>query len=282
MNAKKISIYTCIDDYGLGPIHNKIIREISRRGATSGVSTFVGMVDFEAEARALSNVSKETSCEIGLHLDFTQFFPLIKKPIFLTSDSRCAILVVASLLGLLNQDSVKKSIETQINKFKLYFNKSPDFVDAHYHLHQIPPISDILVEVLKREKFNGWIRSTNFRNNYESPLDILEGIKKRYLNHIGDRARKKFLENFRTNCLFDGYTNLKSTNNYIENFKKLLRGITSPTLIMLHPGSSSDVIQIDSHSPEVRDLEAEWLMGDFEKDCKDLNLKIVKDSRLLL
>ena len=78
MNTKKISIYTCIDDYGLGPIHNEIIREISRRGATSGVSTFVGMMDFQAEAKALSDISKETNCEIGLHLDFTQFFPLIR------------------------------------------------------------------------------------------------------------------------------------------------------------------------------------------------------------
>ena len=281
MNKKKIPIYTCIDDYGLGLSHNKIIREISRNGLVSGVSTFVGMANFGPEANALINVSKETSFEMGLHLDFTEFFPLIRRPIYLSSDFCCSIVIIFSLMRLLNEHSIIESIEKQLKKFKLYFNKAPDFIDGHYHLHQIPTISKILIEILKKEKFNGWIRSTKFQDNYESSLPMLETMKKRYLNHIGRKARKKFIDNFRTNHLFDGYTNLKSTNNYIEDFKKLLRSIGSPTLIMLHSGSSSDVVQIDGHSPQVRDLETEWLLGDFKKDCEDFNLEVVKDSKLL-
>ena len=57
MSKNDRSIYTCIDDYGLGLVHNEIIRKIVETGVISGVTTFVGMKNFQNEATALKALS---------------------------------------------------------------------------------------------------------------------------------------------------------------------------------------------------------------------------------
>ncbi len=78
MNNNSRSIYTCIDDYGLGHTHNKVIREVVETGVISGVTTFVGMKNFKDEASSLLFLSNKTNFQIGLHIDFIEFCPCIK------------------------------------------------------------------------------------------------------------------------------------------------------------------------------------------------------------
>ena len=67
----------------------------------------------------------------------------------------------------------KKQIDDYQNNgaiiIKDIFKRPPDFIDGHYHLHQISSVRKILIDVLQKEKFNGWLRTTNMgylKNNF--------------------------------------------------------------------------------------------------------------------
>ena len=106
MNKKHIPIYTCIDDYGLGINHNEVIRKIAEKGIIPGVSTFVGMKNFQPEAEKLDIISKKSDFQIGLHIDFIQFFHVTKRPNFISSDMFCAYLIFLATTGLLKKKNV--------------------------------------------------------------------------------------------------------------------------------------------------------------------------------
>ena len=271
-----IYLFTCIDDYGLGKLHNKAIRNIIRTGLISGVTTFVGKNDSSSEAAKLLPVANNANCQIGLHLDFLEFFPFIDKPSFISSDKFCALFILFNLLGLTNKNEISESIKKQIKIFKDIFKRPPDFIDGHYHLHQISSVRKILIDVLQKEKFNGWLRTTNMgylKNNF----NIIDSFKIAYLKKIGNESSLAFLNHFKTNSGFGGYCELGSSNNYASKLRNELSSISSSSLFMLHPGSSEDVYQIDSHSPRARDIETDWLLNNFEKDCKESDIQITKD-----
>ena len=276
MSKNDRSIYTCIDDYGLGLVHNEIIRKIVETGVISGVTTFVGMKNFQNEATALKALLNKTNFQIGLHLDFIEFFPFMKESRYLSSDTFCTIFLIFQSLGLLNKKSITESIVKQLDIFQKSFGQLPDFIDGHYHLHQTKVPCDILIHILEEKEFAGWVRSTSMHSELNN-LSIVNKIKKRYLSLIGMKAQEKILKNFRTNLSFVGYTDLKSNNEYVIQLNNQLEFVTGPTLFMLHPGSSKDDSQINSHDSRARDLETEWILNELQNKCKELNLNIIKD-----
>ena len=280
MKERENLIYTCIDDYGLGFNHNETIRKIVKTGLISGVTTFVGMKNFHKEASALLEISNITNFQIGLHLDFTNFFPFIQKPSLLNSDSFSALFIAFNELNILKSTSIRDTIFYQLEIFSKSFGRPPDFIDGHYHLHQTSLPIKSLLSILEEKNFQGWVRTTcmdSYLNHLSSNISLLNKIKIRYLNSLGRKAKKAISNKFRTNDNFIGYTDLNSNNAYLKQLSQQLELIKSPTLFMLHPGSSEDEVQIDTHDTKTRDLETEWLLGDFEKKCSILNLNIIKD-----
>lgn len=82
------------------------------------------------------------------------------------------MLIVRAWSASLNRELITQCIEEQWDLFVSVLGKQPDFIDGHQHIHQFPFIRDILLQLLKKKKFTGWIR--NLQQSINPLLTVLK------------------------------------------------------------------------------------------------------------
>ena len=104
------------------------------------------------EAAASITADIRNNADVGLHLDFTQYPQAMRASL--------PRLIVRSSLRSLSPQAIRAAIETQCNRFEDALGTAPDYVDGHQHVHQLPQIRDVLIEVLsKRYPYHlPWLR----------------------------------------------------------------------------------------------------------------------------
>jgi len=171
------------DDYAYSASIDEAIIKLIKNDRLSATSCMVLSPRWK-EAGALITPAIRKKASIGLHLDFTQFgnaYPHVK-------------LILLSLMRRLPKESIKISINKQLDAFEEVIGSSPDYVDGHQHIHQLPQIRDVLIEVLLERYQNNlpWLRIA------KPPVsDVLKGL---IIRLLGANALEKKALAFNFKC----------------------------------------------------------------------------------
>src|SRR5450830_178369 len=134
------------------------------------------------EAAKLITPEIRKLADIGLHLDFTQFAQIARKPL--------GILIIRSLLRSLSRKAIAANIHQQLDQFEQVLGTAPDYIDGHQHVHQLPQIRDVLLEIIVKRYGTKlpWIRIA------APPLQF--GFKGQVIRLLGSDALKGKTEVF--------------------------------------------------------------------------------------
>ncbi|HEU4707683.1 MAG TPA: ChbG/HpnK family deacetylase [Methylophilaceae bacterium] len=167
------------DDYALNEEVDAAILDLIRHGLLTAASCLVLSPRWPEAAKQLK-ADILARADIGLHLDFTEFGQPVRHSL--------PMLIARAKARLLSQNAVNQSIEVQLDRFEKALGRTPDYVDGHQHVHQLPQIRDALVNILhRRYGDNGpWIRLADPAGN-----TLKEKIIRRLgARKLGIRARQ--------------------------------------------------------------------------------------------
>lgn len=236
------------DDYGLSPEVDAAILELVETGRLSGFGCLTQMPRWPDAARAMP--AQLDSVDIGLHLNLTQPFghawyrPLPR-------------LIVSAYLGGLSRAEIVRSFSEQLDRFTDALGRAPDYLDGHQHVHQLPLVRDVLLDVLEARGLRPWMRVT-------APLIAPPADLKAWLiGHLGAAQ-------LRTDCgrlglpvnpAFGGVYGFNTDEaGYRTLFEAWLAKAPDGALLMCHPGVASARTALDPIAL-ARSVERAVLLG---------------------
>lgn len=253
---KKITL--CADDFAYNSSVSEgilILLEKKRLSAVSCMSLSELWPEYAMDLKKYSD-----HIDIGLHFDLTHFAKIQKKKYSVKK------LLLLSFLQNLSQNEIEKILHQQIELFIKYFNKKPDFIDGHEHIHVFSAIRKAFLKVYETyfPEHQSYIRVPLAKKNLS--------LKSKIIAYAGAKQLKASLETSHIphNLSFSGVYNLKP-QNYRLLFKKFLNEIEHQGLIMCHPGLAST----DQNDPisAARFKEFQYFSGeDFLHDLKNISL----------
>ncbi len=218
------ALVVCADDFGIhASVSNAILKLINAQ-RISATSVLVFGED-SARAAALLNERRGDSLSVGLHFSMTaasgrrRFVPL---PMLLASAS----------LRLVNPEVIRDMLRRQLDRFEELFGKPPEFLDGHEHVHQLPAIREIVLDlVCERYGVTVAIRSTH--------AAVSRGAKARLLAKLGGTrlARTALDRGLTVNSDFAGAYSFERVGQYRTRATGWLGSVAEGGLIMCHPGS---------------------------------------------
>lgn len=234
------------DDLGLSDAVNQAIIQLALEKRINSTS-FMSLGNINREA---VDILTDSSVNIGLHLDFTEF-----SKAHLGKHFNLRNLIVMAWSRKLAPETIKQMISYQLDLFEEKMGCEPDFVDGHQHVHQFPIIRELLLEIMTtRYHHDFMIRSTKPQQ---------DGMKSKVIHYLGGKSLDKKCQaaQIKQNKGFSGVYNFKVNDiNLPMLWENWLRSASEGTLIMCHP-AQKDALWKDEikHS---RELEYDWLMSD--------------------
>jgi predicted glycoside hydrolase/deacetylase ChbG (UPF0249 family) len=225
----------CADDFALDRGAIEATLALIKLGRVTATSALVDAPDWKAAASELKAVSDRA--DVGLHLNLTEALGGAAPTWRLPS------LVARSMLRWLPRWRVRDLVERQLDAFTDAFDRLPDFVDGHHHVHQLPIVRDQLIESVRRRepKSLPWLRIC-------SPPPGDTDRKARFIEMLGahslsQQARQAGLPASR--CLVGVYGFDLRRDAYLGRVRQWLQAGPEGTVYMCHPStgpSASDKI----------------------------------------
>ena len=225
------NITLCADDYGYNNEVSQGILTLIEKQRLHATSVIVNGKGLDLYGSQL----KMASIQIGLHLNFTEGRPLSsswKGSVF----PNLPTLILKTYLRVLSYDMVYQEIMAQLDAFYRIFEKMPDFIDGHMHVHQFPIIREALIAIHQKENVYGWIRHTYSPTaSWFSKIDF---PKRQIINTLGGYRFYRLLQEYAipTHTSFSGIYDLKKGDQYRTYFQHFLKESTDGGVIMCHPG----------------------------------------------
>jgi len=151
MSEVKVIVHA--DDFGLTEKVNDGILQAHLHGILTSTSIMANGGAFE---QALNIVHSTPTLDVGIHLTLIEEKPLLNAeeiPTLLTQEGKfhrnAFHFVRRYLLGKINLDEVRKELDTQIQRV-LMAGISPSHLDSHQHIHMLPGILGIVVELSQK------------------------------------------------------------------------------------------------------------------------------------
>ncbi len=227
----KKHVTICADDYGQNLEISQAIIDLINLQKISATSCMVNSKNFNESAKLLIPV--KDAVDIGLHFNLTEGYACSNKSHKFGS---LASVLLKSRLGLLDKNFIKNELCAQLDVFEKTFKVLPDFIDGHQHVHHMPIIRDIVVEVYN-ERFQD---SRTYIRCLDKNLVALKAIsfKKLIIYLSGVKVFKKLLDknNIPHNTSFSGVYDFVKSTDYAKYFNLFLQDINDGGLIMCHPG----------------------------------------------
>jgi chitin disaccharide deacetylase len=155
MNAPR-RIALCVDDFGLHAGIDAAVLELAGRARLSAVSCMVGLPRWRSSGKSIQALDAD-AVDVGLHLDLTE------APLDATLRRPVGAWIAQAGLGLLPMPRLRAEIDAQLAAFVDVVGREPAHVDGHQHVHQLPGVRDLLIEILERRAGAGprpWLRNT--------------------------------------------------------------------------------------------------------------------------
>ena len=260
-------IWLCADDYGISPGVSKGIRDLVQLGRLNATSVMVLAKAFDrVEADALQALNAgERRVAIGLHVTLTGLFEPMsadyqptRHGVFLS----LAEMMVRGQLRLLDRDWLTAEVATQLRAFVARFGRTPDFVDGHQHSHLFPQVREALLDVVKKNAPQAWVRQCG---QVASLQPSVWDYKTRILNGLSRKFRElAAARGVRTNPAFAGAYDFTSATeaDFARLFPAFLRDLPPQSVVMCHPGFvDAELERLDPLTTQ-REREFAYLAGD--------------------
>lgn len=272
------TIVLCADDYGLNSAVSAAILhliELKRISATSAITTSDRWKIDAEHLTALTNLDRNT-CDVGLHLNFTEGKALTKK--YADGFPNLNSILLRSQLHYLDRQSIKDEIRAQLDRYCDAMGRYPDFIDGHQHIHQFPIFRNIISELIQQLFVDKkvWLRSTY--------PDCNQDIAKGKSIIIKWSGAKKFFHScqknhFIINKYFAGISNYTLPYPYRNYMRTWLQHCPTGSLIMCHPSMkaklASDLIA------EFRKIEYDYLSSNAYVDDMEQFQAVIKPGSQL-
>jgi len=230
MNKK---IYFHADDFGRSKVISQNIYKCIKLKIINSISVMVGFNEYYFD-----HIKKDRLINIKLHLNLTENY---------SSSSLSYNYSFFKLLFLrygfkysFHKEKIKNEIEKQIIYFKKRFNVTSIKIDSHEHIHIIPWINDIILDLKIKHKI------IELRQPIEKYyfINLKDFVNVGYLSNIIKFLIIIFLSNFhrkhKLNLIKSNFTGLLYTG--FQNFDSIKKGISlnrtnNKTLeVLIHPG----------------------------------------------
>ncbi|WP_112663132.1 ChbG/HpnK family deacetylase [Microvirga flavescens] len=257
-------VVLCADDFGLTDGVSRGILELADQGRLSATSVMANMPAWPRNAAALKAYQGRISA--GLHLNLTTGAPLGPMP-GLAPEGRLpslSTLIRRAVLRDLPLAELCVEIDRQIEAFETHFGATPAFVDGHQHVHVLPGIRRVLIEVLTARGYAGrlWIRDPS-----ESWVSILRRsisagkalVVSGFASGFGEAARTA---GFSVNEGFSGFSPLTPETDPQQVFRAALGNLGPRPVVMCHPGYADDELRGLDPAVESRVAELNSLKSD--------------------
>lgn len=226
-----MKLILCADDFGQTEAIDQAIIQLIEKKRLSATSCMTLSPRWQASAKQITASIKKQAA-IGLHLDFTHFGQAYAHP----------KLIALSYARLLNKMHIRNSINLQLDRFETALGMMPDYIDGHQHVHQLPQIRDVLLDVLNTRYTDNkpWLRIA------KPPLN--EGFKGLMIRLLGANALARKAQKSGINyadCLLGVYGFVGNSEAYKGRFLKWIQDLLAiksekAPILMCHPSLTSD------------------------------------------
>jgi predicted glycoside hydrolase/deacetylase ChbG (UPF0249 family) len=274
---KKLSI--CADDFGITEKVNRVIIKLIEAKRITETSCIVLSDFFFEDAKQL--IKYQNNIGIGIHLTLTDFSPLSEIKSLTNNGKLIGItnLLMKSFIQNYSVSEIHKEINLQLDKFEKTLGFRPDFIDGHHHIHQLPLIRNIIINIIKKRYPSNypWIRNSNenFFRIFKRKTSIIKSI---FLSVMGKKIKKLAKRNsIKTNNGFSGIYNFSIDQDYGKLFKNFINDINSDHLIMVHPGENDEILSNIDSANKSRNLEFNYLISEkFSQVLIENNIELKK------
>lgn len=257
------AITLCADDYGLAPGVSEAIRALIVQGRLHATGCMTGSPHWPAAAPLLRPL--EDRADIGVHLTLTDQVPLGPMPGFAPGGKfpPLAEVLKRAITGRFDKAEIAAELERQIDSFEVHFGRAPDFLDGHHHIHQLPHIGPIVLDLWRRRLGGrGWVRScveplASILAQGVDPVraTIISGLG------LGFRRRLKAMGVPHNQC-FRGVYGFGGQPPFAEVFRRFTDRPGPRTLMMVHPGIVDAALQAADSLTSQREREYAFLASD--------------------
>jgi len=252
------------DDYAMTEGVSRAIGELAAARRLSATSVLATSPNWPATAPRL--LVHRPHLSIGLHLDLTLGPPLGPMPRLAPAGAfpGLSALLSRAALGLLEPAEIRAEIERQCDRFERGVGAPPDHVDGHQHVHVLPGVRGVLLEVMARR----YGASRPLLRILSDPISALSAPLPVRLKAVGlgmmaigfgSAARRHGLP---VNDTFGGVSNFDLDEPYAGELERALQRPGRRHLVMCHPGHpDADLARIDTIVARRR-MEYDVLMRD--------------------
>lgn len=199
---------------------------------------------------SVDNNINHSVADIGLHLNLTESFG--------RQEISLARLIVNACTRRLDREVLRISFACQFDAFEAGMGMAPDFIDGHQHVHQLPVVRDVLLELIASRygAHRPWVRTTLAGSGTGMPSP-----KQALLALLGGQtlARQLMAAGIASNAGFAGVYGFDS-DDYANHFEQWLARAREGTLLMCHPA-----VTASAHDPIGRQRQREY--GFFSSDA---------------
>ena len=233
------------DDFGRHELINRAVEKALTEGCLRSATIMAGGIAFDD---AVSVAKKNPALGVGLHFTLANGFPVLPPseiPTLVTEDGiffeNYVVFLKKYLQGKVSGDEIKSELAAQLEKVQNAGINLTHF-DSHQHLHHIPGIIEICLDLAESAKITAMrVSETKI---FDGELDSIG----KFIGRLGLSSLAKFAahkahkKNFKTPEHFTGIVAGEAVD---ENFlSKLLENLQEGTTeIMLHPGTDNEILQ---------------------------------------
>ncbi|WP_051378030.1 MULTISPECIES: ChbG/HpnK family deacetylase [Derxia] len=213
------SLVLCADDFGYTDAACAAIVDLAARGRLSATSV---MTDGPALARWLPRL-RASGLSLGLHLNFTDALPGALA--WSLGD-----VIARSYTGRLDRRAIAADIARQLDACAAAIGCTPDYIDGHQHVHQLPIVREALLAALAERGWKPALRSTRPAGWRGAKAAVIAGLGAAALGRMARRA------GLRMNADFDGVYAFDEREPYRALMRRWLARCGDGGLVMCHPG----------------------------------------------
>jgi len=233
----------CADDFGLSDDIDGAILELCGSGHLSAVSCAASLR--RCSPQNLKELrAHEGSVDIGLHLclaDETLELPdrsgkLLALPAY-------RLFLRRAVLGLVKPEDIAAKISAQYSNFVEKCGRTPDFIDGHLHVHQLPGVRASLIEFVRGLPIE---TRPYVRNTYLSLRELwkrrLPWLKAAAIRIFGARLLAELsAAEIATNEGFAGIYDFRQWRSYPQYAPRFVECLSHPNgILVVHPGFKAD------------------------------------------
>jgi len=246
----------CADDFGLSPGIAAGIAQLAHAGRISAVSCITNVPGWTRDAAAARAFPPAVA--IGLHLNLTEGRPLSTELARLWPRlPSLPRLLLLTHLHRVSRQALRAEIGMQWQAFVAAAGRAPDFIDGHQHVHQLPVVREVVLDLLDAQPWPTAVRSTAhvLGPGHAIKRCLIEGTGGWALGRALDRRR------FPHNPALLGVYDFRSTD-----YRTLMRAWLAHLpaqggLLFCHPGVARECDAQD-HIAAARGRELDYLSGD--------------------